>query len=172
VVCAGGTNQVTGVTGVTTFEGTGTTSLIGLVQSKEGWYTTLPTSKERVFVSPTVIGGTVFFSSYVPGGDLCASGTGTSSLYALFYLTGSAYKTSALGTEEVGGNTNVKRSTSLGAGAASQVTIHIGAEDTDTATGITSRVKSCSQMSTGALTCVQTQPALSWWSRVISWRDL
>jgi type IV pilus assembly protein PilY1 len=171
VVCAGGTNQVTDPnnTGVTTFEGTGTTSLVGLVQSKGGWYTTLPASKERVFVSPTLVGGTVFFPSYIPGGDLCSSGTGTSSLYALFYQTGSANKSSTLGTDVVGGNTNAKRSVSLGAGAASQVVVHIGAENTEN--NMTSRVKACSQMSTGALTCVQSQPALSWWSRMISWRD-
>jgi type IV pilus assembly protein PilY1 len=114
----------------------------------------------------------VFFTSYVPGGDLCASGTGTSSLYAVFYLTGSAYKVSVVGTDTVGGNTNVKRSISLGAGAASQVVVHLGAEDTDPATGITSRMKSCSQMSTGALTCIQAQPALSAWSRYLSWINM
>ncbi len=173
-VCTGGTNQVTDPnnTGVTTLTGSSTSSLQGLVASKEGWYTTLPTSKERLLVSPTLIGGIVFFPSYAPGGDACTSGTGTSSLYALFYLTGSAYKTSVVGTETLGGNTNVKRSTSLGVGAASQIGIHIGAQGTDTSTGITSRVKACSQLSTGALTCIQTQPALGTWSRYLSWINL
>jgi len=66
----------------------------------------------------------------------------------------------------------VKRSTSLGAGVASQIGIHMGAQGTDTATGITSRSKACSQMSTGALTCIQTQPALVAWSRYLSWINL
>jgi len=172
--CTGGTNQVTDPnnTGVTTLTGSSTSSLQGLVASRDGWFTTLPAAKERTLVSPTLIGGIVFFPSYIPGGDVCASGTGTSSLYALFYLTGSAYKVSVVGTETVGGNTNVKRSTTLGIGAASQVGIHIGAQGTDAGTGVTSRVKACNQLSTGALTCIQAQPVLGTWSRFVSWINL
>jgi type IV pilus assembly protein PilY1 len=173
--CAGGTNQVTDSnnTGVTTLTGTATTTLQGLVASKEGWYTTLPTSGERALFPPTLFGGIVFFPTFVPSvGGVCTGGTGTSSLYALFYLTGSAYKTSVVGTDTSGGNTNVKRSTSLGAGVASQIGIHMGAQGTDSATGISSRSKVCSQMSTGALTCTQAQPALSAWSRYVSWFNL
>jgi type IV pilus assembly protein PilY1 len=170
--CASGTNQVTDPnnTGVTTLTGTATTTLQGLVASKEGWYTTLPTSGERALYSPTLLGGIVFFSTFVPSvGGACSGGTGSSSLYALFYMTGSAYKTSVVGTDTVGGNTNVKRSTALGAGVASQVGIHMGAQGTDSASGVTSRSKACTQMSTGALTCIQTQPALSAWSHYLSW---
>jgi type IV pilus assembly protein PilY1 len=178
--CAGGTNQVTDSnnTGVTTLTGTATTSLQGLVASKEGWYTTLlpasgPAVGERVLASPTLFGGIVFFPTFIPEvGTVCSGGTGNSSLYALFYLTGSAYKTSVVGTDTVGGNTNVKRSTALGAGVASQVGIHMGAQGTDSASGVTSRSKACSQMSTGALTCIQTQPALVAWSRYLSWISL
>ena len=173
--CASGTNQVTDPnnTGVTTLTGTATTTLQGLVASKQGWYTTLPTSGERALYSPTLLGGIVFFPTFVPAvGNVCGGGTGTSSLYALFYLTGSAYKTSVVGTDTVGGNTNVKRSTSLGAGIASQIGIHMGAQGTDSASGVTSRSKACSQMSTGALTCIQTQPALVAWSRYLSWINL
>jgi type IV pilus assembly protein PilY1 len=75
VVCTGA--QVTGVSGVTTLEGTSSTSLQGLVASKDGWYTTLPTSRERALVTPTLIGGVVFFPTYVPVNDICqASGDG------------------------------------------------------------------------------------------------
>ncbi len=173
--CAGGTNQVTDPnnTGVTTLTGSATSSLQGLVASKQGWYTTLPTSGERALSSPTLLGGIVFFPTFVPtASDVCGGGTGTSSLYALFYLTGSAYKTSVVGTDTVGGNTNVKRSTALGTGMASQIAIHMGAQGTDTASGITSRSRACSQLSTGALTCIQTQPALVAWSRYVSWINL
>ena len=178
VVCTG--NQVTDPTNasVTALMGTATTTLQGLVASKQGWYTTLlppsgPPAGERVLASPTVIGGIVLFPSFTPtAGNLCSGGTGTGSLYALFYLTGSAYQASVIGTVTVSGNTNVKRSTALGAGLASQVGIHIGAQGTDTSTDVTSRVKACSQMSTGALTCIQTQPALGTWSRYLSWINL
>jgi type IV pilus assembly protein PilY1 len=173
---SGGTNQVTGVTGVTgdlNFSGTATTTLQGLVASKHGWFTTLPTSGERALMSPTLFGGIVFFPSFIPAtGNVCTGEIGTSSLYALFYLTGSAYKMPVVGVEASGGNQNVKRSTALGAGVASQIGIHMGAQGTDSATGITSRTKACSQMSTGALTCIRTEPALSTWSRYLSWTSL
>jgi type IV pilus assembly protein PilY1 len=173
---SGGTNQVTGVTGVTgdlNFSGTATTTLQGLVASKKGWYTTLPASRERALSSPTLFGGIVFFPTYTPTTtDVCSGETGNSSLYALFYLTGSAYKTPVIGTEASGGNTNVKRSTSLGAGVASQIGIHVGGEGTDSATGITSREKICTQMSTGQLVCKQGNPAQDTWSRYLSWINL
>jgi type IV pilus assembly protein PilY1 len=158
---------------VTTLTGTATTTLQGLVASKEGWYTTLPTSGERALYSPTLFGGIVFFPTFVPSvGGVCSGGTGNSSLYALFYLTGSAYKVSVVGTDTVGGNTNVKRSTSLGAGVASQIGIHLGAQGTDSATGVTSREKLCAQMSTGELVCKQGNPPVDTWSRYLSWINL
>jgi type IV pilus assembly protein PilY1 len=125
--CGGSTNQVTGVTGVTTFDGTGTTSLIGLVQSKDGWYTTLPEVRERVLVNPTLIGGIVFFPSFIPDNDLCAN-SGSSNLYALFYRTGSAYTESIIGTTNSGGNQIVNRSMDLGTGLAAQMAVHLGSQ--------------------------------------------
>ena len=125
--CGAGTDQVTGVTGVTTFTGTGTTSLIGLVQSKDGWYTTLPAARERVLVNPTLIGGIAFFPSFTPDNNICAA-TGSSNLYALFYLTGSAYTESIIGTTASGSNQIVNRSMSLGTGLAAQMAIHLGSQ--------------------------------------------
>lgn len=125
--CGGSTNQVTGVTGVTTFNGTGTTSLIGLVQSKEGWFTTLPAARERVLVNPTLIGGIVFFPAFIPDNNICSS-SGSSNLYALFYLTGSAYTESIVGLTTVGSNQNVNRSISLGTGLAAQMAVHLGSQ--------------------------------------------
>jgi type IV pilus assembly protein PilY1 len=125
--CGAGTDQVTGVAGVTTFTGTGTTSLIGLVQSKDGWYTTLPAARERVLVNPTLIGGIAFFPSFTPDNNICAA-TGSSNLYALFYLTGSAYTESIIGTTASGSNQIVNRSMSLGTGLAAQMAIHLGSQ--------------------------------------------
>ncbi|MDA2912139.1 hypothetical protein MYX04_14565, partial [Nitrospiraceae bacterium AH_259_D15_M11_P09] len=160
IVCSGGTDQVTGVSGVTTLEGTSTTTLQGKVQSKEGWFTELPATRERALVSPTLLGGIVFFPSYVtPEDPVCRTSLGTSTLYALFYLTGSAYTESVIGTEVSGSDTNVSRSVSMGSGMASQAAIHIGAQGTDAGTGVSSRVTVCSQTSTGALTCTRSKPA-------------
>ncbi|MGH7166381.1 MAG: pilus assembly protein [Nitrospiraceae bacterium] len=178
VVCAGA--QVTGVGGsVTTLEGTGTSSLQGLVASKDGWWTELLTVAERNLTSPTLIGGTVFFTTYVPTvADACLGGAGTSSLYALFYLTGSAYKESLIGTYDGGGgNTNVKRSISLGTGAMSQMALHMGSQgtgtsgSTSTASGCTSRMTGYTQSATGAINQVCVQTALGYWSRWLSWMD-
>lgn len=127
--CGGATSQVTGVTGVTTFTGSGTTSLIGLVQSKAGWYTTLPASRERVLVNPTLVGGIAFFPTFIPNDDICSS-SGTSNLYALFYLTGSAYTESIIGTTAAGSNQTVNRSMSLGSGLAAQMAIQLGGQGT------------------------------------------
>jgi type IV pilus assembly protein PilY1 len=126
--CGGVTNQVTGVTGVTTFSsGSGTTSLIGLVKSKDGWYTTLPAARERVLSNPTLIGGIAFFPSFIPDNNICAA-TGSSNLYALFYLTGSAYTESIIGLTPSGSNQIVNRSMSLGTGLAAQMAIHLGSQ--------------------------------------------
>jgi len=174
-VCTG--NQVNGVGGVTTLLGTAATTLQGYVQSKDGWYTTLPASRERVLVGPALIGGTVFFPSFVPLLDVC-SGEGDSYLYALFYQTGSAYKESVVGTYDGGGgNTNVSRSISLGSvGAASQVGVHIGAAGTGTdgtssGTGCAGRMTAVVQSSSGTVSQACTKPALSFWSRYLSWVD-
>lgn len=174
VTCATGTNQVTGVTGVTTFEGTSDTSLQGLVQSMQGWYTTLPAAGERVVSSPTLIGGIVYFSSFIPSTDIC-SGSGTGNLYALFYKTGTAYKESVIGTSTAGSNTNALRSMALGtAGLASQMAVHIGAQGTGangttSNTGCSGRITGFIQSSTGTLSQFCTKPPLNPWSHYVSW---
>src|SRR5207245_7925402 len=89
--------QVTGLAGVSTFIGTGTTSLAGVVANKQGWFVTYPTGGERALSNPTLLGGTVFFTTFIPVNDICiASGNGN--LYALFYLTGSAYSQATIRT--------------------------------------------------------------------------
>jgi type IV pilus assembly protein PilY1 len=157
IVCSGSTNQVTDPTnpGVTSFNGTGTTSMIGLVASKDGWRITMPGpinitdtltfvttsyAAERSLVSPTLVAGTIFFPTFAPTNDFCAS-DGTSYLYALFYKTGTASTAPVIGTTTSGGNTNVNAKTSLGTGLASSGTIHCGQ-------GCTYNT----QMSTGAFT--------------------
>jgi type IV pilus assembly protein PilY1 len=173
IVCSGSTNQVTDPTnpGVTTFNGTGTTSMIGLVASKDGWRITLPGpvtltdpvtlvatnyAAERSVVNPTLVAGTIFFPTFAPTNDFCAS-DGASYLYALFYKTGTASTAPVIGTTPSGSNTNVTTKTSLGIGLASSGTIHCG--------------QGCSyntQMSTGAFT--QGNVSLEGnYSRYVNW---
>ncbi|MCP9438721.1 MAG: PilC/PilY family type IV pilus protein [Nitrospira sp.] len=181
LVCDGGTNQVTDPTNptVTTFHGTGTTSMVGLVNQRDGWRVTLPigsgtNAAERSVVSPTLIGGTVFFPTFVPTNDFCAS-TGLSYLYALYYKTGTAATTPVVGTTTAGANVNVSTKVALGVGLASSMSVQIGSQGAGNlgtggtggggcAGGMTGAI----QMSTGAA----TQPCASagdYFSRYVSW---
>lgn len=170
-VCATGTTQVTGVSGVTTFGG-----LVTAVSSKRGWYTTLPTSGERSLSIPTLLGGTLLFTTFVPTTDICAV-TGSGYLYALFYLTGSAYEQPLIGSYTSGNNTNVTRSLSLGTGLPSSVAVQLTRQGSS-AVGSTGGPTPCSgglnavvQSSTAALNQVCGKPALSSWSRYVSWMN-
>ncbi|TKB73925.1 MAG: hypothetical protein E8D46_08575 [Nitrospira sp.] len=142
-----GTNQVTGVTGATSF-----TSLISLIQSKDGWYTTLPQSGaangERVLAGPVVFAGIVYFPTFIPTNDICAS-SGTSYLYSLYYKTGSAYQESIIGTTPgASGKVNVSGKISLGEGLAFGGVTHIGSGSDGGAP-----IKICNNTSTGSLVC-------------------
>ncbi len=172
IVCSGATNQVSDPTnpGVTTFQGTGTTSMIGLVGSKDGWRVTLPGptsivsgglttnySSERSVVVPTVFGGSVFFPTFAPTSDFCGS-DGTSYLYALFYKTGTAATSPVIGTSTSGGNTNVTTKVAIGVGMASALSVHVGQEGASL----------LSQMSNSNTTSTLANPG-DFYSRFVSW---
>jgi len=167
-------NQVTGLTGVSTFSGTSSTSLSGFVANKQGWFVTYPVAGERDLSSPTILGGTVFFTTFIPVNDICTA-SGDGNLYALFYLTGSAYKQSTIGTTS--GGANVAKSLSLGTGLPSQMAVQIGAQGSggsgaSSSAGCAGRVTGYIQASTGVLGSLCGTPALSVWSRMVSWRDM
>jgi type IV pilus assembly protein PilY1 len=167
LICGAGTNQVTDPTNssVTSVNGTGTSSMVGLVQSKDGWRVTLPGpvtlgginfSAERSLVNPTLIAGAIFFPTFTPTNDLCVS-DGRSYLYALFYKTGTASTTPIIGTTVSGSNTNVTTKVALGVGLASSGTMHLGQGGTLNF-----------QQSTGAFS--QTSTSLKdYYSRFVSW---
>ena len=175
VVCAPGTNQMTdpnnpALTSVTT----GATSMVGLVQSKDGWYVNLATaagtSAERSVSSPVVFAGAVFFPTLIPTNDFCAS-DGKSYLYALYYKTGSAYSSPIIGTTASGANTNSNSRVLMGDGVASQVAIHIqgtgGSTNNNNSTNKDDTA--CSQMSTGSATCIKIKPVSPPYSRYQTW---
>lgn len=167
VSCASNVN-VSGVSGATSFA-----TMMGLVQSKEGWVTTMPTARERVIVAPTLLGGIVFFPSFVPVDDIC-SGVGQGYLYGLFYLTGSAYTEPVLGTSPSGSDTISNRNVYLGEGMASQAAIHLGGQGSggggaSSGTGCQGRTTLMIQTSTGSLNGLCSNPAKPVWSRYLSW---
>ncbi len=167
--------QVTGVTGADGYDTSSgaTNTLQGLIQSKDGWFTTLPDTRERALSSPAIIGGLVFFPTYVPTNDIC-SASGSSFLYALYYKSGTAYKESVIGTETAGANTNVKRRSGItDPGMASGVAVHIGAQGSGAngsgGGGCQGQLTANIQSSTGSVgqTCLKTAGAP--WSYYISW---
>jgi type IV pilus assembly protein PilY1 len=164
-----------GLTFNTSFDA-GLSNLVTNVQNTDGWFTTLPNTRERNLSRPLLIGGTLFFTTFIPNPDPCAA-TGQGLLYALYYLTGSPYKESALGTTPVGSDTIVKRSTAIGAGLPSEVVVHIGAQGSGAAgttggSGSVGRLIGFSQTSTGAVFQMNLSAAGSFWSRIIAWRDI
>ena len=177
IVCAPGANQMTdpnnpSLTSVTT----GPTSMVGLVQSKDGWYVKLVTaagaSAERSVSGSTVIAGAVFFPTLVPTNDFCAS-TGTSYLYALYYKTGSAYSSPIIGTSASGASTNNNTRIGMGEGVASQGAIQLAGGGGTCTTGNCAKKKEtgtfCSQSSTGSSECASFIGPNAPWSRYMSW---
>ncbi len=161
------TKQVTSVPAMAT--GGTYASLVSLVQSKKGWFTKLivPATgpSERSVANPVVLGGIVFFPTFLPSGDVCVS-AGSSFLYALYYVTGGAYSSPIVGMT----GQNINNKISLGEGLATTVAIHLGAQgDGTTGSGSLSGVKGCSQSSTGAINCVNAGTASGVASRYLSW---
>lgn len=171
VVCGSGTQELTGVSGATTVQ-----ALAGLIQSKDGWYVTLPHSRERITTAATLFGGAVFVPTFAPLDDLC-SAVGESYLYGLFYLTGSPNRDPILYQQSSnGGNVIASPYLSLGdGGMGSTVTIHLGRTGNGTTggttggTGCQSGMTGFMQTSSGAVSQLCVKPPLSTWSRYISW---
>ena len=184
--CAGSANVSTngGTTAAdfTTSFDTGSSSLMAQVLNVDGWFTTFSnppnplTPGERNLSLSTLIGGTLFFTTFTPTSDICqASGTGQ--LYAVFYQTGGPYKESAIGTTSVGGSTLASKSISLGQGLPSQMAVQLGAAGSGTSgstssSGCSGRITGFIQASTGVLGQVCGKSAFQAWSRMLSWRDL
>ncbi|MEE8267762.1 MAG: PilC/PilY family type IV pilus protein, partial [Gemmatimonadales bacterium] len=156
--CGGSTDQVTGVTGATDFP-----ALVSLVASKDGWYTTLPGSGERVLARPLVFGGLVVFPTFTPTSEICNS-TGSSNLYALYYKTGSAYSSPVIGNTTDGSGTDyVNRSTSMGQGLSTEAVVHLGKGSGDGKAGV------FTQNSLGQLFRLEVNTTGGITSRLLSW---
>ena len=173
VVCAPGTNQTTDPNNPTlTTVTTGANSMVGLVQSKDGWYVKLATaagtSAERSIASSVVFGGAVFFPTLIPTNDFCGS-DGKSYLYALYYKTGSAYSSPIIGTTASGANSISNSRVLMGDGVASQVAIHIQGTGGLSGGTPTPDDTACSQMSTGSALCLKIRPASPPYSRYQTW---
>ncbi len=154
----------------------GSSNLVASVQNGDGWFTTLPNERERSLSSPTLLGGTLFFTTFIPVPDLCGA-EGNGLLYSVYYLTGTPYKESSIGTEESGSNTVVTKSVSMGEGVPSQIAVQIGKQGTgalgtSSSEGSVGGLTLFTQSSTGVLGQLTGKAALQPWSRILSWRDV
>jgi type IV pilus assembly protein PilY1 len=146
-------------------------------QSKDGWFTTLPALRERSLSMPTLLGGTLFFTTFSPDDSVCEF-NGGSRLYGLFFVSGTAFKTSMLGDRSILGGTLVSnRSVSIEPGMPSQVALHLGAQGTGasgttSSTGCSGRVTASVLTSNNAIGQTCGRPALRPWSAIIAWRDM
>jgi type IV pilus assembly protein PilY1 len=165
VSCSSG-NQVQGVGTVTTFS-----DLVTQIQGNsagipamDGWFIQLATNAgsttlgaERSVVDPTLVAGAVFFPTFIPSYDICVS-TGTSNLYALYYLTGTGYTDPIIGVDAAG---KAVTKVGMGQGLSSSVAIQIGSEPTGMAGFV--------QSSNSSIIKVSPKPPISLFSQYISW---
>ena len=144
--------------------------LLGLAREKDGWELTLGTESEnigeRILNKPSVLGGIVFDTTFVPNYDPCGYG-GNSNLVGVYYETGTAYQSEVFSDGStlvnVDGETKseVSRKIDVGVGQGSSVSIHVGQQD-----GATGYV----QQSTGIVEAIDLTPAFNIRSGFIYWR--
>jgi Tfp pilus assembly protein, tip-associated adhesin PilY1 len=143
-------NQASG--GSVTVSGAGSSTWNALLSEAAahpgGWYHNLSTPtgapSERVIYRPVAYGGVLLFTTFIPNNAVCGFG-GTSYLYALNYLTGTANNSPVIGKT----GTTINKQQSLGAGMASGVALHVVASETG---GTSNDVeKAYIQMSTGVI---------------------
>ncbi|MFQ5587263.1 MAG: pilus assembly protein [Nitrospiria bacterium] len=141
--------------------------------TNKGWYFDLA-PKERVLSKSSVLGGIVFFTSFVPNGDACTAG-GISFMHGLYYETGTSYPESPFGEPPPPPGAppvEVKNVKTLGEGLPSGIGIHIGSATSGGGSGTCqSGIKGFVQQSTGTITEVCGDPAFSIRSGVKGWRD-
>ncbi len=104
-----------------------TNKKIEIHDSYAGWRTNFPVSGERNLGQAVLSGDILTFTTYLPSTDVCTP-EGQSYLYALHYLTGTAYFQSVIGLTEdaAGGDPEVVKRIELGDGMTTTPNIQIG----------------------------------------------
>jgi len=127
------------------------------VEASPGWRQDFDHAYERVLGQASVLGGTVLFTSYTPSEDLCEY-EGSSSLWALYYKTGTAYYKPIL----TSGTDTFATSLDLGKGLAITPNIHVGEKPGSTA---------FIQTSTGAIETVEIANPITVKSGPLFWEQ-
>ncbi len=100
-------------------------------KSFRGWYYNFQESLERNLGQAALFGDLTTFTSYVPSNDICTY-EGSSNLYALYYLTGTAPDKTVLNDIKNPSPTNNIKKISLGTGLVSKPSIHVGTKEGST----------------------------------------
>ncbi len=106
-------------------------SFLSDTKARGGWLYNFTDPKERNISQAALFGDLLTFTSYVPSIDICAPGS--SFLYGLYYLTGTAPFTAVLHDALNPTPVNNLKRISLGVGLASKPSIHVGTKDGSTA---------------------------------------
>ncbi|MFC1823649.1 pilus assembly protein [Thermodesulfobacteriota bacterium] len=135
------------------------------VSGTSGWYFDLPDTGERNIGQPVLFGEIVTLTSYVPSLDRCEF-EGETFLFAVDFLTGSAFFESVIGTTDTDASTQgadrVLKRTSLGKGLSITPNIHTGREEGS---------KAFVQTSIGAIKVIeQANPGITK-SGKVSWEE-
>ncbi|WP_136807076.1 pilus assembly protein [Desulfosediminicola flagellatus] len=131
----------------------------------DGWYRELNDSRERSLGMPTLLGGLVTFTTYQPFADICQA-EGLSSLYGVYFLTGTAWYEDVIGTySNPEGKSIVKDKLDLGKGQAMTPSLQVGTGPNE--------VNAFIQTSTGEIVQVgqKNKPTGSFKSKKISWKN-
>ena len=91
-------------------------------ENYQGWY--IDIRDERSLNMPLVIGGAVFYTTFVPTKDPCGFG-GQSYLYGLYYKTGTGYQNPILGLS----SGEAQRKIEVGTGMASAPSVHLASSE-------------------------------------------
>lgn len=122
----------------------------------EGWRQDFDPAFERVLGQASILGGTVLFTSYTPSENLCEF-EGNSTLWALFYKTGTAYYRPIFRNAQDPFTTSID----LGRGLAITPNVHVGDKE-----GTTAFI----QTSTGAIETIEIANPFSVKSGSLFWR--
>ncbi len=122
------TKLVSGGTAPNTWTNEPWASFVTDTKNFAGWYYNFTTSLERNVGQAAFFGDLLTFTSYVPSNDICTY-EGSSYLYALYYLTGTAPSNSVIYDATNPNPTNHIKKISLGDGLVSKPSIHVGRKD-------------------------------------------
>jgi len=96
--------------------------------TKSGWFRDLPTNggapSDRVFTNSSSARGLLFFTAFEPNDNLCEASAGTSDVYGLSMITGTATGFGIFGDQNSNGDSDVL--VDLGEGRASEVVLFLG----------------------------------------------